>query len=315
MKDTRSLLLLLLSFGLVATWVYHFYDKAGYSLNKTAGAVLPPEKTGSNETLRDSLQKAYSKIDSLDFKLDSASEKVNISVAVSDSLQSRLDEKVKQINNLKAEIKNILKNPAAGSSELALARQKIAEMETIIRDLRNEKSDLENEKQQLSTRLDQLSGEVTDLQQNIRRLDNENKNLVEKMKSASVFTASALHFTAMNVKETREQETSQARKAGRFIASFILQNNFNEYLNAEIIIVIVEPGGHILQSSNWDSGTFDTKTEGKKSFTRKIKFDYIKGEQKALIFSLDIESVPKGTYTLQVWHEGIKIGETTKTLN
>jgi hypothetical protein len=188
-------------------------------------------------------------------------------------------------------------------------------MEEIIRQLRNDKSVLEAEKQQLTSKLEQIGGQVNDLQQNIKRLDTENKGLGEKIKSASVFTASALHFTAMNVRETKEQETSQAKKADRFIASFVIQNNFNEYLNAEIMIAIIEPDGHVLQSSDWDSGNFDTKTEGKKSFTRKIKFDYTKGEQKTLIFSLDIEAMPKGTYVLQVWHDGLKIGETTKVLN
>ncbi|MDP4262100.1 MAG: hypothetical protein Q8941_06170 [Bacteroidota bacterium] len=310
----RSLLLVLFSFGLVATWVYHFYDKAHYS-DKTAGVTLKNPAAIQHEVLRDSLQKAYSKIDTLDFKLDSASTLANTKNDISDSLEAELVLKVNEINRLKAEISSILKNPNSTNSELSQARQKISEMEDIIKGLRNEKSNLEADKQLLNARLDQLSGEVTDLQQNIRRLDNENKSLAEKIKSASVFTASALHFTTMDVKETKEQETTQAKKANRFIASFILQNNFNEYLNAEIIIVIIEPGGRILQSSVWDSGTFDTKTEGKKNFTRKIKFDYIKGEQKALIFSLDVDdALKKGTYSLQIWHDGQKIGETTRTL-
>jgi predicted nucleic acid-binding Zn-ribbon protein len=315
MKDMRSLLLVLLSFGLVATWIYHLYDKAHYSQEKTAAVFLDNRQAVRDTILRDSLQKAYSKIDSLDFKLDSVSHLGNLDMVISDSLQSQLDDKISEVNRLKAEVSKILKNPGSTSSELALARQKINEMEEIIRQLQNDKSVLEAEKQQLTAKLEQMGGQVNDLQQNMKRLDTENKGLSDKIRSSSVFSASALHFTAMNVRETREQETSQAKKADRFIASFVLQNNFNEYLNAEIIIAIVQPDGHVLQNSTWDSGTFDTKTEGKKSFTRKIKFDYSKGEQKTLIFSLDIESMPKGTYVLQVWHDGLKIGETTKVLN
>jgi hypothetical protein len=40
--------------------------------------------------------------------------------------------------------------------------------------------------------------------------------------------------------------------------------------------------------TTWDSGSFETKSEGKKSYTRKMRFDYAKGEQKALIFTLDV---------------------------
>ena len=86
-------------------------------------------------------------------------------------------------------------------------------------------------------------------------------------------------------------------------------------MNAEIVIVIIEPDGHILQNSVWESGSFDTKTEGKKNYTRKMRFDYTKGEQKALIFSLNADSYQKGTYLLQIWHNGLKIGEIEKILS
>jgi hypothetical protein len=117
------------------------------------------------------------------------------------------------------------------------------------------------------------------------------------------------------VRPDKEQETSLARKADKFVASFVLQNNFNEYMNAEVMVVITEPDGRVLQSSTWDSGSFETKTEGKKNYTRKVRFDYNKGEQKALIFTLDVDVFQKGTYTLQIWHNGILVGEVNKTLS
>jgi hypothetical protein len=51
-----------------------------------------------------------------------------------------------------------------------------------------------------------VTGEVSSLQQNIRRLDDENRSLTEKIKLASTFVASSLHFTAMNVRPEKEQE-------------------------------------------------------------------------------------------------------------
>jgi uncharacterized phage infection (PIP) family protein YhgE len=307
MKDIRSLLLILLSFGLVATWVYHFYDKATYSHPKTE--ITSTDSTAVADGVRDSLRKVYSAtISNLDLRLDSTRN-------TSDSLQTQLIIKVKEVNKLKTEISSILKNPKSTNSELSLARQKMKELEDIVEELRNEKNVLELERKELNARLDQMSGEVGNLQQNIRRLDDENKNLAEKIKLASVFVASTLHFTAIDEREVKEQETLQAKKADKFVASFVLQNNFNEYMNAEIMIVIIEPDGHVLQSSTWDSGSFDTRTEGRKSYTRKMRFDYTKGEQKALIFTLDVDTFQKGTYTLQIWHTGMRIGEITKTLN
>jgi len=308
MKDTRSLLLVLLSFGLIATWAYHFYDKSNYSHPKQELLISDISAEQANR-IRDSLQHVYTAtITNLDLRLDS-------SRTVTDSLQTALNEKVNEINRLKAEISNILNKPAATSSELLLARQKMKEMEEIIRQMREERNTLEQEKKQLANQLDEMSTEVTSLQKNIRRVDEDNKNLNDKIKQASVFVASALHFTTFQTKEEKEQETSLARKANKFVASFILQNNFNEFQNTEVMFVINQPDGHVLQNSAWDSGSFDTKSDGKKYYTRKMKFDYSKGEQKALIFTLDFDTFQKGTYTLQIWHNGVMIGQTVKTLS
>lgn len=303
MKDTRSLLLALLSFGLVATWAYHFYDKSNYSKSKAQDVAA------TNTVFRDSLEKAYTAtLNTLDIQLDSSHN-------TTDSLQTELNVKINEINRLKAEITQILNKPDASNAELLTAKQKMDEMEGIIRQLRAQNSALEQERRQLVGRLDTMNSAVIGLQNNIRSVKEENKVLNDKIKTASVFVASALHFTTLHVNGEKQQETSQAKKANKFIASFVLQNNFNELPGAEVMIVIDQPDGHVLQSSAWDSGSFDTKNDGKRYYTRKMRFDYIKGEQKALIFAIEFDTFQKGTYTLEIWHNGVKIGETAKTLS
>ncbi len=298
---------MLLSTGLVATWVYHIYDKTRYSQRKPA--IVAPDQATIANNLRDSLQRVYAeKVDDLDVKLDS-------SRSTSDSLQAQLAHRVSEINKLRGEISSILKNPNSSPSQVKEAKKKMAELEDKVEQLRSQNDFMETEKKELAAKLEQMSGEAGSMAQNIRRLDEENKDLKEKIKAASVFMASALHFTAIDLRNDKEQETAQSKKADKFVASFILQNNLDRYMNAEVFVVVTEPDGHVLQSSTWDSGTFDTKAEGKKSFTRKIRFDYEKGEQKQLIFSLDTGDFQKGKYTLQVWHQGILIGETARTLH
>ena len=300
----------LLSVGLVATWAYHLYDKSNYTGHRPVNNTSGKDSADVANAVRDSLQRTYSAtINQLDLRLDSTRN-------TSDSLQTQLVIRVNEINKLKKEISTILQNPNSTNSELSLARQKMKELEDLVQALRDEKNFLQMEKEKLASRLDEMGVEVSNLQQNIKRLDDENKDLTEKIKLASIFVASALHFTAVDERgDTKEQETSQAKKADKFVASFILQNNFNEYLGAEIMIVITQPDGNILQSSVWDSGSFDTKSEGRKNYTRKMRFDYSKGEQKALIFSLDIDNCQKGDYALQIWHNGVRIGEIKKHLS
>jgi hypothetical protein len=119
----------------------------------------------------------------------------------------------------------------------------------------------------------------------------------------------------MMVKGTREEETSQAKKVKKFVISFLVQNNINQYNNAEVFVVVTGPDGEVMQSPVWESRTMDTKNEGKKEYTLKVRFDYEKGEQKRHLFSLDADKYQKGNYTMQVYHNGYMIGQTVKTLS
>lgn len=174
---------------------------------------------------------------------------------------------------------------------------------------------MEEEKKQLSNVLEQLTLNVDTLQRNIRRLSHENEVLNEKVNLASVFIASELKIDAIEVRGSNEESTSQAKRTDKFVAYFIVQNHVSQFSNAELTTVLLKPDGQVLQSTVWDSGSFDTKTGGKKNFTRKIRFDYEKGEQKNLLFTIDTEKCEKGTYTFQLWHNGIMIGQAKKTLS
>jgi hypothetical protein len=79
-------------------------------------------------------------------------------------------------------------------------------------------------------------------------------------------------------------------------------------------IIVTQPNGQILKFSVWESGSFDTRNEGKKDYTLKIHFGYEKGETKPLLYSLNADSYEKGTYNLQIYHNGIRIGQTSTQL-
>ncbi len=306
MRDIKPLLLVLLSLGLVSTWVYHIYDKATHRSGPSE--LYAVDSTMVAGAIKDSLNSLYSAaLRELDTRLDS-------SQVTAASLQNRLDHKLDEIDQLKSEIRIILSRRDFSKEDLLEARKKISELQQKVDELSNQKLSMEEEKKQLSDVLLQLTQNVDSLQMNIRRLSMENEVLNEKVSLASVFIASEVKIDAVESKGSAEESTSQARKADKFIASFIVQNRVNNFTSVEVTTVLVKPDGQVLQSTVWDSGTFDAKNEGKKNYTRKIKFDYEKGEQKHLLFSIDTEKCQKGIYTFQVWHNGIMIGKATKSL-
>jgi len=307
MRDLKPLLLVLLSIILIFTWVYHFYDKSTYVHQSTELSVK--DSTSVGRAIRDSLKSLYAAaILELDTRLDSSQENTAL-------LQNRLATRLDEIEQLKSEIRNILSKQNFTAEDLVEARKKIAELQQKVDQLSGQKLSMEEEKKQLSNTLLQLTQNVDSLQMNIRRLSLENEALNEKVSLASVFVASEVKIDAVESRGAAEESTSQAKRADKFIASFIVQNRVNNFTSAEVTTVLVKPDGQVLQSTVWDSGSFDARNEGKKNYTRKIKFDYEKGEEKHLLFSIDTERCQKGVYTFQVWHNGILIGKATKTLS
>ena len=307
MKDPKPVLLLMLALGLITTWIYHLYDKTQYT--KRRNEIYIKDSMAVAQGVTDSLQKIYSvTLNDLGTKLDS-------SVSSADSLQSELGNKVAQIQNLKKEIGGILGKRGITKEELDLARRKIDELQTMVQGLKKQNSSMEEERNRLNGILAQLNGDMRGLEENITKLDEENKSLREKINLASVFVASELKLSAVSRKGSKETEVSTAKKAEKFILSFLVQNNVNQFNDADVYVVITGPHGQVLQSPVWDSKTIDTKGEGKKSYTLRIRFDYEKGESKRLLFSLDPDKFIKGPYTMQVYHNGYRIGQVSKTLS
>ena len=307
MKDTKTILLAMLSIGLVGTWVYHLYDKTLYSKRRTE--IYIKDSVAVAEGIRDSLQKMYSfTINGLDTRLDSTR-------SSADSIKSQLNIKLGEIYKLKSEIDIILKNRNASKADLGIAREKIAELQSLTEALKGEKDSMEEEKKQLNNVLVQLSGEISGLQQNMNRLSDENKTLTDKVNIASVFVSSELKLLPVMVKNDKEQETDLAKKVSKFIISFTVQNNINEYANTDVYIVIIQPDGKVLKNDVWESFSMETYNGSKISYTRKLRFEYLKGEARHLIFSMNADEFTNGKYILQLYHNGYMIGQVSKVLS
>jgi len=308
MRDNKSILLALLAAGLVITWVYHIYDKSQYS-NHTR-EVFVKDSIAVAEAVSDSLRVYYTRtLDQLGV------EKLEID-STNSSLKGELGQRITEINRLRSEIGIILKRKNLTQADLTEAKTKIDDLQTMIDDLKTENSSLSDERTKLNGVLAQLNGEMNSLQQNMQKVNAENRDLAQKINEASVFIASEIKFAAVNVKaDEKESETTQQKKANKLVTSFTVQNNILDLQSAEVVVVITDPSGKSLNTEVWDVGSFETKTDGRKIYTRKVKFEYNKGEAKHLIFSLEPDNFEKGIYKLSLYHNGIRIGESSWKLS
>lgn len=298
----------MLSLGLVATWAYHLYDKSQYTNKKTE--VFIKDSTAVAQGVQDSLQKIYShKISNLEAGLDSTKSTAGM-------LKGELETKLSEIARLRNEIATILKKNNIKKEDLDLARSKTIELQRLVGELQNKNTTVEDEKKQIIAVLDKVNVQVRDMEGSMQKLNQENKVLTEKVNLASAFVASEIKISPVAVKNDKEQETNQAKKASKLVVSFALQNNVTDYENADVFVVITQPDGRILKNEDvWEATTINIQNGSRINYTRKVRFEYLKGETKRLIFSLNAEEYLKGTYTMQVYHNGYMIGQAMKLLN
>ncbi len=306
-----SLLLFLMSFVILCTWGYNTYyrskedKKAASFFIKDTAAIGKATRDIANAT-RDSLQKIYAEtISDLDKRFDS-------SLNYADTLKGSLKVKLAEFYTLKTEISDILKN-RNNDSDLGLAKEKIAELQKKVNELLGRNNEVEQENKRLYAMLRQLSGEKG-AESTVRPVVFDNKPVTDKANlPENLFQAFDLHLSALMVIDDREMETYQAMQTDKFVGSFVVKNNNAINNVAEVVIIIMQPDGKVLQKSTWESGTFESQ-EGKKIYSCKMRFDYTRGEPKKLLFSINGEKFIKGNYSMQVYYNGALIGKIYKTL-
>lgn len=313
MKDNRfyplltvSVLFLVVSFVLLCVLGYNFYtqQKSG---NTAAMAVAKKALTPAQKKTRDTLQQLYTNaVNSMP-----ADSTVDTTSVASDSLQSgTFSNSLGDVNKLKTEINTLLRDSTSTTADLELARYKIKELQLRVDELKMRNGDVEKENRRLRALLEQMA-----LNSNSFSPDNNASSIerplpVENINStSSVFSASELKLSTANAEDA---EVANADETEKFVGSLVVRNSLVQGMG-EVMLVLIQPDGKILRNA-WESGSFDTDG-GKKIYSRKIKFDYNKGEARRIDFSVPADNIQKGTYTLQVYNNGKVIGRVAKAVS
>ena len=316
MRDTKtslllilSLFLLSLSLVLLSIWGYNFYFASRNDKIKNDTPINIVSTVGQNtNAIRDSLQKIYTTtIDKLGSRIDSTKN-------AADSVIGNVDNNLAEINKLKEEIAIIFKKNNS-PADLGTAREKIDELQQKVEQLRNRNLDVEKENKRLNTLLVQLTSDKAGVEENSKHPNTIARQVNENTFATPGFIASDMHLAALAVNDDDiEKETSEADETEKITGSFIVKSKNNTGSSADLMVVVLQPNGKVLQNSVWESGTFDTP-EGKKTYSHKVHFEYQKGEAKKLLFSLSTDKFEKGNYIFQVYYNGSVIGRMVKTLS
>ena len=308
MRDNKSILLALLAVGLVVTWVYHLYDKSQYA--NTPREIIVKDSSAVAKAVFDSLRVYFihtlNQLDPKKIQADSVTKKIKDSDTV-------WIQKLFAVDQLRLDIGNILGQKNISKEELGNVKIKIDTLQKRMIELEKEVIVLNPVDKNFNGDQRQLSNEV--VQQNKKQAPAKNKIQSEKGISPSIFVASGIHFAAYKVQpDQKEVETTNQEEANKFKSSFTVKNNTGSQ-KAEIIVVISDPSGKSVNPEVWDAGSFQTTSEGRKVYTRKLLFEYSKGEAKRLQFELEPENFEKGVYKISLYHNGIRIGQSSWKLS
>lgn len=313
MRDTKSSSLIVLSVFLLSMsliflciWGYNFFSGTQKQKTELLTNKAPANAAISNN-LRDSLLKIYTAtIDKLDSRIDSTK-------MSADSLLGNVDSKLIEINKLKEGISIILKNKN-GIADLGTAREKIDELQVKVAQLQNRNLNIEKENKRLKALLQQLTTDKDVSGQHFGRLPATDKMCSGKTNAIPVFIAADIRLTALVIKDDKEEETLQGDETEKLKGSFNVKSNNYQNGSADMVVVVLQPNGKVLQNSIWESGVFDTP-EGKRIYSVKLHFDYSNGEAKQLQFSLNTDKFQKGNYIVEIYHNGSIIGKIVKFLS
>ncbi|MBY0479129.1 MAG: hypothetical protein K2Q24_15885 [Chitinophagaceae bacterium] len=289
MKDTRTILLLVVSLCLVGTWVYHLYDKNKYAA--VQAVVIKKDTTQNQAIINDSLRLNYVRTLSA---LDSTR-------TGKDSLYTALTGKLTEIDSLRNEISGILNINNITREDLRRAEEKI-------RLLQQKMSVASKNGNETKVSFVNNSNESvqTNPQQQIKTSSGEKPEA-----TPSYLTALNISFKAM---QGKEQVTGKATAADYFSISCSLQNSSVSFPEAEVFMVLTDPGGNVVQDDQWEAGLFQSKN-GRMPYTRKQQFSYTKGESKKLNLQVKLPAYDPGAYSIQIYHNGLRIGKADVQLN
>ncbi len=292
----------ILAAGIIGLGSYLIVDK-----NKTV-EVIQQQETQIAKVVdeKSDVQKSF---DASLARLDSMS-------TANKGLEGKLTAKNSEISKVKSEIRSILNKKNATAAELSRAKTLIASLNGQIESMQVEVARLTQENQGLSNDKVVLTQEKEKLTTDLTATTVVKENLEKKVDVASTLNASNIQIIPINVKNNgKEKVSTVAKRVDKLVVSFDVDNRIAQPGMTDVYVLVIGPDGKPLSADVSGSGTFTTREEGDKSFTAKLPVDVETAKKKNVEFAFKPgANFQQGNYTIQIYQNGFKIGEGTRSL-
>lgn len=224
-------------------------------------------------------------------------------------MDSALHGKDGEIAKLRSQIQGILSDSRASASQLAKARELINTLNSKVSGYEERIAALEGENKNLTAQNEVVTKE---------RDSTVAKNM-ELKKIGSVLHASNMRLTPLHLKHggTKEKETTKAKRVDVLRVTFdIDENRIAEDGNKNVYLRITGPDGAMLSNAAYGSGATSSSDGSQMNYTI-MKEIALKQGQPVKDVTVDWHQdsdYKKGSYTIEIYNEGYRIGSGTVAL-
>ncbi|OSZ78095.1 hypothetical protein CAP35_07470 [Chitinophagaceae bacterium IBVUCB1] len=297
-KKNNNMLFIGIIVALLAVVIYLFVNNNKLSDRLAAAQYQFNEADSSRRAVEADYQAALVRLDEL--------------VSKNTMMDSLINDQNSEIAKLKSQINAIVRNGNATKAELGKAKKLIAQLNSRVRTYQERIAELEKQNADLT---DQNTVLTVERDQAVT----ENVGLQQKARLGAVLHASNIRLTPIDLRRggKKEKETGKAGRVDVMRITFdIDENRIAESGTKDIYIRITDPSGNLLSNAAYGSGVM-TDAEG-------TDINYTLLKQIALETNKPVKDVSadwkqdsdyqKGTYNIELYNDGYKIGGGSVTL-
>ena len=301
-SNSKNITIVILAIAFVGTWGYLLVNKNKTDEVITQNQTQIAKVTDEKGDIRRNFDQSLARLDSMS--------------SLSAGLKSKLAEKNTEINKRKAEIRSILNKKNATAAELAKAQELIGQLNDKISTMEQDVARLTQDNQSLTQDKVVLTADKEKLTEDLSTTTTAKEDLEKKVDVASTLNATNIAITPVDVKSNgKEKVTTTAKRVNKLVVSFDVNNRIAQPGSTDIYVCVIGPDGKNMTADSAGSGSFTTREEGDKVFTAKLPVELETAKTKNVQFAFKPgANFQKGTYNIQIYQNGFKIGEGTREL-
>lgn len=297
-KKNNSIIYWVIILVLLTACIFLFWDRSKRADENAAKLKQDQATIDSVKTDRSALQSEF----------DAASAKIDQLVSQNAKLDSALQGDKVQMAKVQAQIKTILANKNATQAELKKAKELIDDLNMKTKHYEERIAELEKENAN-------LTGENKTL---TKERDSTVATNIALKKAGSVLHASNIRMDPIHKRRNgKERETSKAKKVDVLRITFdIDENRIAESGTKQVYLRIIAPDGTVMNSPSNASGKMNTVSAGQLQYSV-MKDIALTQNQPVKDISIDWNQdgdYGKGTYNIEIYNEGYKVGSGNVTL-